>query len=72
MFRVSRDGNEPIVNLDTLERIVPEIRALPPGLWHIDEVPAKAFPSGHTSRRWGVGIRWADGSIAIERDLWEA
>jgi hypothetical protein len=31
MFRISRNGQEPIVNVDTLEQIEPEIRALPPG-----------------------------------------
>jgi hypothetical protein len=31
MFRISRNGQEPIVNLDTVEQIEPEIRALPPG-----------------------------------------
>jgi hypothetical protein len=33
-------------------------------------LPLKPFPSGHTSRRWGVGIKRADGSVAIEPDPW--
>jgi hypothetical protein len=68
MFRISRDGREPIINVDDLGQIEPEIRALPAGRWHIDELPARPFPSGHTARRWGVGVKRADGSIAIEHD----
>jgi hypothetical protein len=67
MFRISRNGQEPIVDVDAVEQIEPEIRALPPGRWRIDELPAKHFSSGHTSRRWGVGIKRADGSVLIKR-----
>jgi hypothetical protein len=70
MFRISRNGQEPIVNVDAVEQIEPEIRALPQGRWHIDELPVNPFPSGHTSRRWGVGIKRADGSLVIEPDPW--
>jgi hypothetical protein len=72
MHRVSHNGQEPIVNADTVEQIEPEIRALPPARWHVDELPAKPFPSGHTARRWGVGIKRADGSVVIEPDPWDA
>jgi hypothetical protein len=43
-----------------------------PGHYHVDEVSSgdDAFPSGHTSRRWGVGIKRADGSVVDERDPW--
>jgi hypothetical protein len=70
MFRISRNGQEPIINVDDLAQIEPEIRALPPGRWHIDELPAKPFASGHPARRWGVGIKRADGTVAIEPDPW--
>jgi hypothetical protein len=51
-----------------VEQIESEIRALPASRWHIDELPAKPFPSSHTARRSGVGIKRADGSIVVERD----
>jgi hypothetical protein len=70
MFRISRNGQEPIVNIDHVAQIEPEIRALPAGRWHIDELPAEPFRSGHTARRWGVGIKCADGSVVLERDPW--
>jgi hypothetical protein len=70
MFRISRDDQEPIVDVDTVEAIEPVIRLLKPGRWHIDELPANPFPSGHTARHWGVGIKRADGSVVLERDPW--
>ena len=70
MFRISRNGQEPIVNADTVEEIEPVIRASEPGCYHVDELPAKPFPSGHTSRRWGIGIKKADGEVVIEPDPW--
>jgi hypothetical protein len=49
-----------------LDEIEPVIRAAEPGRYHIDELPLKPFLSGHTARRWGVGIKWADGSVVLE------
>jgi hypothetical protein len=69
-YRISRNGQEPIVNVDDLSQIEPEIHALPPDRWHIDELPAKPFPSGHTARRWGIGTKRDDGSVVIEPDRW--
>jgi hypothetical protein len=63
MYRISRNGHEPIINVDTVEQIEPEIPDLPAGRWHIDELPTNPFPSGHTSRRWGVAVKRADGSV---------
>jgi hypothetical protein len=70
MYRISRNGEEPIVIVDDVGQVEPEIRALPPGRWRIDELPAKLFSSGHTARRWGVGIKHANGSVEIELDPW--
>jgi hypothetical protein len=71
MFRLRSYGQEPIVNVDTVEQIEPVIPAGKLGLYDIDEITRDALPSGHTSRRWGVGIKRADGSVVIERDPWE-
>jgi hypothetical protein len=39
---------------------------------HVDEIEREPLPSGHTSRRWGVGLKMPDGSVVIERDPWQA
>ena len=72
MFRVSRNGQEPIIDVDQVEAIEPAIRSSEPGRYQVDEISAEPLPSGHTSRRWGVGIKRADGSVALEPDPWEA
>jgi hypothetical protein len=71
MFRISRDLNTVIdvAQVDEIERV---IRVLKPGHYHVDEISANPLPSGLTSRRWGIGIKNADGSVVIERDSWEA
>jgi hypothetical protein len=70
MFRVSRDGKKPITNVDTFGQRKPAIRASKPRRYHIDEISRDPLPSGHTSRRWGVGIKKADGSVVLEPDRW--
>jgi hypothetical protein len=72
MFRISKGAAGPIINVNTLDEIEPVIRRAEPGRYHIEELPLKPFPSGHTSRRWGVVIKRADGSIGIEPDPREA
>jgi hypothetical protein len=71
MFRISHDGQEPITDVDTVDQLESAIRASNPGRYHIDEISRDPIPSGHTSRRWGVGIKRADGSIMPEPDPWE-
>ncbi len=68
MFRISQNGQERIVDVDSIEQIERAIQSSPPGRYHIDEISADMLPSRHTSRRWGVGIKGADGSVAIESD----
>ena len=34
-------------------------------------IEREPLPSGHTSRRFGVGLKLADGSVVIERDSWD-
>jgi hypothetical protein len=72
MYRISRDGHEPIIDVDQVEAIDTAIRSNEPGRYHEDEICAKPLPSGHPSRRWGVGIKQSDGTVVIERDRWEA
>jgi hypothetical protein len=70
MFRISRDGQEPIADVDQVEAIEPAIRSSEPGRYHVDEISADPLPSGHTSRRCGVGIKRTDGTVVIEPDPW--
>jgi hypothetical protein len=70
MYRISPNGQEPIVDVDTLDQLEPAIRSSEPGRYHPDESSAEPLPSGHTTRRWGVGIKKLDGSVALEPDPW--
>jgi hypothetical protein len=72
MFRIGRRGHEPIVHVDSVEQVEPVIRAAKRGRYHVDEISRDPLPSGHTSRRWGVGIKRADGSLVIEPNPWGA
>ena len=71
MYRISRNGQEPIVDVDQVEAIEPAIRSSEPGRYHVDEISAGPLPSGHRSRRWCVGIKRHDGTVAIEPDPWD-
>jgi hypothetical protein len=72
MFRISRHGQEPVVDVDTLEQIEPVIRAAEPGRYLIDEIRPSydRFPSGHCSRAWGTVIHQPDGRIALKPSFW--
>jgi hypothetical protein len=56
MYRISRNGQEPIIDVDQVEAIGPAIRSSEPGRYYVDEISADPLPGCHTSRRWGVGI----------------
>jgi hypothetical protein len=71
MSPINRDGQEAIIDVDQIEAIEPAIRSIEPGRYHVDEFGADPLPSGHTSRRWGVGIKRSDGSVELEPDTWE-
>ena len=38
--------------------------------YHVDQISRDQLPSGHTSRRWGVGNKRADGAVVVEPDPW--
>jgi hypothetical protein len=69
MFRISQ-GITKGVDVDTVETIEPAIRLCRPGRYHIDQIERDPLPCGHTSRRWGVGIKNRDGSVDLEPDPW--
>ena len=66
MYIISRLGQEPIV-VDTFKAILPAIVAIKPGRYVIDEIRDASPPTRNMGRQWGIGIKWADGSVEIER-----
>jgi hypothetical protein len=51
-YRTSRNGQEPFIDVDTVEAIEPAIRSSEPARYHVDEISADSLPNHHTSRRW--------------------
>ena len=69
MYRIiSQNGQEPVIDVDNLEDIEPALRESKPGRYDVDEISANPLPSGHTSRRWGMVIKWRDGAVFLEPD----
>jgi hypothetical protein len=68
MFRLSQRADGPVVDVTTFEQLVVALRAGKRGRFRIEEITRDPLPPGHTSRRWGAGAKWADGTIVIERD----
>ena len=69
MYRIiSQNGPEPVIDVDNLEDIEPALRDSKPGRYYVDEISTDPLPSGHTSRRWGVVIKWRDGAVFLEPD----
>ena len=71
MFRISPSGQAPNIDVDQVEAIEPAIRSSKPGWYHVDQIEADPLPSGHTSRRWGVGFKRGDETVVIEPDPWD-
>jgi hypothetical protein len=74
MFRISRHGREPVVDVDSVEQIEPAISESKLERFHVDEIRAHddAFLSGHTSRAWGTAIRLPSGNVALKPYLYVA
>jgi hypothetical protein len=71
MYQISRDGLEPIV-VGTFKAIMPAIGSIKPGQYVIYEITAGLQSSRDTVVHWGIGIKWADGSVEIECAPWSA
>jgi hypothetical protein len=71
MYRISRDAQETMV-VDTFKAINLAIGSNKPGRYVIEEISDATPPTGDNARPWGIGIKWADGSVEIERDPWPA
>jgi hypothetical protein len=72
MFRISHDGQEPIVDVEQVEEIEQAIRSSKLGRHQVDEISADPVPWDHTSCRWAVAIKRPDGSVELEPDPWES
>ena len=68
MFRVSR--GDMIGDAETIDGAREIVRAEKPGRYHVDEIRADPFPTGHTSRAWGSLIRHDDGRIVDKPHPW--
>jgi len=68
MYRISRNGQEPIIDVDQVEAIEPAIRSSEPGRYLVDQISADPLASAHTSRRWGIGTKRHDVIVALEPD----
>jgi hypothetical protein len=55
------------IDVAQVDEIVPAIRSIAPGRYHVDEISDDPLPSGHSSRHWGVGLKMPDGSVVIQR-----
>ena len=67
MYRISRDGQKLVV-VKTIKAITAAICSRKPGRYDIDEICDESRVSGLIAMPWGVGIKWADGSIELQRD----
>jgi hypothetical protein len=67
--RPSRTGDRPpVFTKATASHNV--LRSAKAGRYHVDEIGSDLMPSGHTSRRWGVVINHADGTVTMDVDPW--
>ena len=72
ILRVNDPNGEPIGTADSQEGIKRIIEGLGPGRYRVDEISSDPFPSGHTSKRWGVKIKHGDWCVTIDRDPWHS
>jgi hypothetical protein len=68
MFRISQPGSDDIIDVNTVEEIEPALRDSTAVCYHVDEISAHPLPSGQTSKRWGIVIKWRDGAVFLEPD----
>jgi len=66
-LRVSNEDRA-LVHAGTIDGARAVVREGQPGCYHVDEISSDPLPSGHASRRWGVGIKRRDGFVTIDRN----
>ncbi len=66
MYRISQNGQEPIVDVDTVDQLEPAIRASEPGRYHVDEIVPPIRSLVATLRAAGVsGSTGAMGRLSL-------
>jgi hypothetical protein len=68
ILRVNDPNGEPIGTADSEKAIKRVIEGLGLGRYHVDEISSDPLPSGHTSRRRGVGIKRPDRVVTLDPD----
>jgi hypothetical protein len=71
VLRVNGADGDPVGTADSPDSITSIVNGLDPGRYHVDEISDDPLPTRHTSRRWGVATKRADGTITIEPDPWD-
>jgi hypothetical protein len=66
MFRISKNGHEPVVDVASYRQIVPAIREAGSGRYEIDRLSDDIVRFGHVARRWAVVTNKPGGAIVIE------
>ena len=70
IYRIRQPGREPIIDVDFVEAVEQAVRDGGAGCDHVDQISTDPLPSGHTSRRWDVGIKRPDGAVPLDSDPW--
>jgi hypothetical protein len=66
MFRISRQQNEPPIDVYTYKAILAVIRTSNPGRYAIAEIKDASRAADDNGQQWGVGVKHANGSISID------
>jgi len=67
VYRISK-GTDVGDTIDSIDAIAGFTRAHGPSRYRVDEISRDLLLLGHTSRRWGVVINHADGTVVVEPD----
>jgi hypothetical protein len=70
IYRVSQPDSDQGIDAVSIDDAEEVIRSVGSGRYQIDEISRDSGPSGHTSRRWGVGIKHANGAVTLDPDPW--
>jgi hypothetical protein len=71
VFRISKSRHQ-VIDVAQVDQIEPAVKPSKARRYHVFELKADPLPSGRGSRCWGVGIKWADGSVEMKSDPREA
>jgi hypothetical protein len=72
ILRVNGADADPVGTADSPDGTRSIVTGLDSGRYYVDDISADPLPSGHTSRRWAVRIKLADGTVIIDPDAWDA